>query len=79
VHIAGFHPNIPPAELGRAIFHYSGCQKNVPISGRFFATNAYAAILFAERNYDKRYNRENDTLYLSMLAKDFKFCARKKP
>jgi hypothetical protein len=35
---------------------YSGCQKNVPISGRFFATTFYAAILFSERDYDKRYN-----------------------
>jgi hypothetical protein len=33
----------------------NGCQKIVPISGRFFATTAYAAILFSKRNYAKRY------------------------
>ena len=27
------------------VLFYSGCQKNVPIAGGFFATNAYAAIL----------------------------------
>jgi hypothetical protein len=35
--------------------YYSGCQKNVPIAGCFFVTTTYAAILFAEHNYDKRY------------------------
>ena len=35
---------------------YRGCQKNVPIEDRFSATNPYAAILFSEHYYDKRYN-----------------------
>ncbi len=34
---------------------YRGCQKNVPIEDRFYATNPYAAILFSEHYYDKRY------------------------
>ena len=35
---------------------YRGCQKNVPIKDRFSVTNPYAAILFSEHYYDKRYN-----------------------
>jgi len=35
---------------------YRGCQKNVPIEDRFSATNPYAAILFSEHYYGKRYN-----------------------
>jgi len=34
---------------------YRGCQKNVPIAGRFSATTPYAAILFPGHYYDKRY------------------------
>ncbi len=34
---------------------YRGCQKNVPIEDRFSAANPYAAILFSEHYYDKRY------------------------
>jgi len=34
---------------------YRACQKNVPIEGRFSATDPYAAILFSEHFYDKRY------------------------
>jgi hypothetical protein len=34
---------------------HSGCQKNVQVGGRFFATTTYAAILFSEHIYDKRY------------------------
>ncbi len=34
---------------------YRGCQKNVPIEDRFYATNPYAAILFSGHYYDKRY------------------------
>ncbi len=34
---------------------YRGCQKNVPIEDRFSVTNPYAAILFSEHYYDKRY------------------------
>ncbi len=34
---------------------YRGCQKNVPIEDRFSATNPYAAIIFSEHYYDKRY------------------------
>jgi hypothetical protein len=37
---------------------YSGCQKNVPIAGRFFVTTTYAAIIFPEHIYDKRYKRQ---------------------
>jgi len=29
-------------------FSHSGCQKNVPVPGRFFAATPYAAILFFE-------------------------------
>jgi hypothetical protein len=36
---------------------YSGCQKNVPIAERLFGYNTYAAILFSEHYYDKRYKR----------------------
>jgi hypothetical protein len=35
---------------------YSGCQKNVPIAGGFFWNTTYAAHLFPEHGYDKRYN-----------------------
>ena len=35
---------------------YRGCQKNVPIEDLFSATTPYAAILFSEHYYDKRYN-----------------------
>ena len=35
---------------------YRGCQNNVPIEDCFSATNPYAAILFSEYYYDKRYN-----------------------
>ena len=38
---------------------YRGCQKNVPIEDRFSATNPYAAILFSEHDYDKRYKNES--------------------
>ena len=38
---------------------YRGCQKNVPIEGRFSATNPYAAILFSEHYYDKWYKQFN--------------------
>jgi len=38
---------------------YRGCQKNDPIEGRFSATNPYAAILFSEHYYGKRYKRKN--------------------
>ena len=34
---------------------YRGCQKNVPIEDLFSATTPYAAILFSEHYYDKRY------------------------
>jgi hypothetical protein len=34
---------------------YRACQKNVPIEDRFSAANPYAAILFSEHYYDKRY------------------------
>ncbi len=34
---------------------YRGCQKNIPIEDYFSATNPYAAILFSEHYYDKRY------------------------
>jgi hypothetical protein len=37
---------------------YRGCQKNVPIEDRFSVTNPYAAILFSEHYYDKRYNEK---------------------
>jgi hypothetical protein len=36
-------------------FIYSGCQKNVPITERFFCYNTYAVILFSKNYYDKRY------------------------
>ncbi len=36
---------------------YRGCQKNVPIEDLFSATTPYAAILFSEPYYDKRYTR----------------------
>ena len=40
---------------------YRGCQKNVPIEDLFSATTPYAAILFSEHYYDKRYKMmEND-------------------
>jgi len=42
---------------------YRGCQKNVPIEDRFSATNPYAAILFSEHYYDKRYKRVDPTEY----------------
>ncbi|CAB5162373.1 hypothetical protein D3OALGB2SA_5508 [Olavius algarvensis associated proteobacterium Delta 3] len=32
-----------------------GCQKNVPIDGRFFVTFPNAAILISEQVYDKRF------------------------
>jgi len=35
---------------------YSGCQKNVPIAGRFFATTLMPPSFFSEHYYDKRYN-----------------------
>ena len=52
---------IQPAGTGHffeALNHafYRGCQKNVPIEDRFSATNPYAAIIFSEHYYDKRYN-----------------------
>ena len=31
-------------------------RNNVPIEDRFSATNPYAAIIFSEHYYDKRYN-----------------------
>ena len=37
------------------ILIYRDCQKNVPIEDRFSATTPYAAILFLQRYYDKRY------------------------
>ena len=50
------------SDLGKAINKgamangiYRGCQKNVPIEDRFSATNPYAAIIFSEHYYDKRY------------------------
>jgi len=35
--------------------HYRDCQKNVPIEDRFSATTPYAAILYSEHYYGKRY------------------------
>ena len=37
---------------------YRGCQKNVPIEDLFSAATPYAAILFSEHYYDKRYKYE---------------------
>jgi hypothetical protein len=34
---------------------YRGCQKNVPIAERFFATTLMPPSLFLEHSYDKRY------------------------
>ena len=34
---------------------YRGCQKTVPIEDLLSATTPYAAILFSEHYYDKRY------------------------
>ena len=41
---------------------YSGCQKNVPIEGRFSVTTPYAAVHFPEHHYDKRYKRPRGLL-----------------
>jgi len=47
-----------PAILAYRLNHrlvHSGCQKNVPIAGGFFWNTTYAAHLFPEPFYDKRY------------------------
>ncbi len=36
---------------------YRVCQKNVPIEDRFSGIIPYAAILFSEHYYDKRYKQ----------------------
>jgi len=52
---------------------YRGCQKNIPVENRFSATNPYAAILFPEHIYDKRYksnlgkNRTTEVFIMKML------------
>jgi hypothetical protein len=54
--------------IGCHVVHsfYSGCQKNLPIAGRFFCDNAYTATLFTEHYDDKRYNmKKGDTFRVS--------------
>ena len=43
--------------MKRDVVAYRGCQKNVPIEDLFSATTPYAAILFSEHYYDKRYKK----------------------
>ena len=47
---------------------YRGCQKNVPIEDRFSATTPYAAILFSEHYYGKRYKYVNlDSVFINVV------------
>jgi len=58
---------------------YRDCQKNVPIEDRFSATTPYAAILFSEHYYGKRYKKclltqyEKKSLYDFLELVDFKY------
>jgi hypothetical protein len=44
---------------------YRDCQKNVPIAGRFFCYNTYAAIYYSEHYYDKRSTCHRHIIFIS--------------